>query len=151
MESYTIDAVLAHQKVALKHCNNMVRCLACIARSDYMMLLVIVVDKLVDSCEQVVTKVVNSFSTKGSGEAQTACGKAPKMQFGQYEIDTLTEQEYVSRVLAALQLKNVLDVLARMLTVAASASRASHLSALRATEQRIRGSAERLRQLEAQA
>jgi hypothetical protein len=85
MESYTIDAVLAHQKVALKHCNNMVRCLACIARSDYMMLLVIVVDKLVDSCEQVVTKVVNSFSTKGSGEAQTACGKAPKMQFGQYD------------------------------------------------------------------
>lgn len=149
MESYTLDAVLAHQKLALKHCNNMVRCLACIARSDYMMLLVIVVGKLVDSCEQVVTKLVNCFSTKVSGEAQTACEKAPKMQFGQYEIDTPTEQEYVSRVLTALQLKNVLDVLAKMLTIAASASRGSHLSALRATDQRIRGMVERLRQLEA--
>jgi hypothetical protein len=148
MESYTLDTILAHQKDAVKHCNSMVRCLACIARSDYMMLLVIVIDKLADSCTQVVAKLV-TFSTKGSGEAEAASGKGQKMHFGQYEIDTPTEKECVSRVLTALQLTNVLAVLARMLTIAASASRGSQLSALRVTEQRMRETAEKLRQLDA--
>jgi hypothetical protein len=147
MESYTLDTILAHQKDAVKHCESMVRCLACIARSDYMMLLVIVIDKLADSCRQVVTKLA-SCSTHGSGEAEPVSGKGPKTHFGQYKIDTPTEREYVSRVLTALRLRNVLAVLARMLTIAASASRGSQLSALRATEQRIRGTAEKLKQLE---
>lgn len=148
MESCGLDAILAQQKEAVKHCNSMVRCSACTARSDYMMLLVIVIDKLVDSCEKVVTKLVNS-SRMGSDKVEAACGGNQKMHFGQYEIDTPTEQQYVSRVLAALQLNNVLCLLARMLNVAASASRGSQLSALRTTEQKIRATAEKLKLLEA--
>lgn len=111
------------------------------------MLLVIVIEKLVDSCEQLVTKLANC-SRKSSGEAGTACGRVQKMHFGQYEIDTPAEQGYVTRVLTAFQLKDVLGLLASMLNIAASASRSSQLSALRLAEQRIKGVAEKLRQLE---
>ena len=160
-ETYTMDSVLAYQKEALDQCNYMVRCSTCTARSDHMMLLGVVSDKLITSYEQAITehtggarkRVVHHEGHSGtsssspslsrsssSGEAEGEGVKefARVVFFGAYKIEAATEWEYIIRVLITLQLRQVFELLTRMQHIAKQTSRGPQVSALRMREQRLK-------------
>ena len=160
-ETYTMDSVLAYQKEALDHCNHMVRCSACTARSDHMMLLGVVSDKLITSYEQAITEhtegvrkrvvhhkghsgtsssspSLSRSSSSGEVEGEGVKGFARVVFFGAYKIEAATEWEYVIRVLITLQLRQVFELLTRMQHIAKQMSREPQVSALRMREQRLK-------------
>lgn len=57
----TLDSILAYQKEALRHCIRVVHCSTCTARSDHMILLGVVSDKLITSYEHVIAGNMESF------------------------------------------------------------------------------------------
>ena len=160
-ETYTMDSVLAYQKEALDHCNHMVRCSACIARSDHMMLLGVVSDKLITSYEQAITEhtegarkrvvrherqsgtlssspSLSRSSSPGEVEGEGVKGFARVVFFGAYKIEGATEWEYIIRVLITLQLRQAFELLTRMQHIAKQTSRGPQISALRMREQRLK-------------
>ena len=162
-DAYTMDSVLAYHKEALNHCIHMVRCSACIARSDYMMLLGVVSDKLITSYEQITNKNTesaqkgvennergtgissSSSSGVGGGGGQAREGLARVVSLGYYKIDCPTEWEYVMRVLILLQVRQVFELLARMQHIAEETSRGPQVSATRMREQRLKAIAEKFK------
>ena len=151
-ETYTMDSLLAYQKEALDHCNHMVRCSVCTTRSDHMMLLGVVSDKLITSYEQAINEHTESArkrvvhheghygtsSSSGEVEGERVKGFARVVFFGAYKIEAATEWEYIIRVLITLQLRQVFELLTRMQHIAKQTSRGPQVSALRMREQRLK-------------
>ena len=164
-DAYTMDSALAYHKEALNHCIHMVRCSACTARSDYMMLLGVVSDKLITSYEQIINENTESAqkgvesNERGSGIASSSspssgvgggAGEAREklarvVSLGYYQIDGPTEWEYVMRVLILLQVRQVFDLLARMQHIAEETLRGPQVSATRMREQRLKTIAEKFK------
>lgn len=68
----TLDFSLAYQKEVLSRCSQILDCSTCIMRSGHMMLLGVVSDKLITSCEQAVT-----IHNQGSSDNTEYDHKAP--------------------------------------------------------------------------
>lgn len=166
----SIDSILAYQKKALNHCTHMVRCPACAARSDYMVLLGVVSDKLITSYEQVIARNTENllkppFSNQHHGDQNSEDGRrlgtctpfsspsdgggaalaACAVTFGCYKIEGHKEWDFVVRVLIALQLQQVASLLAHMQVIAERMSREPQLAALRMRKQRLKLATEKVR------
>lgn len=157
IESAVLDSVLASHKDALNQCNAVLRCPRCTARSENMMLLAFVCEKLALLCEKIVKRylgqpraVGNEFllerqglsgiiTPAGGGGAGVIPGYRAKVSFGDYAVDQCFEWDCIIRVLITLQIGSLGSLLARMKTTASSkASGGAQLSVLAAAEQRVR-------------
>lgn len=162
IDTHPLDSVLAYQKEALNHCSRMVGCSPCAARSDYMMLLGVVSDKLISSYEHVITKhtestrkrVDNNEDEDGTSSSSSSSFRAGTeggaeytriVSFGCYKIDGAAEWKYVSRVLITLQLRQVFGLLAQMQHIAERTARGPQVSALRIREQRLKAITEKFK------
>lgn len=146
IESTALDSGLASHKEALNHCNAMLRCAQCTTRSENMMLLAFVCEKLVTLCEKVVGKYKGQphpghdfLRRQGDGMTSKggSSGCSAAVVFGDYGVDLPLEWDCVIRVLIILQLKSLGNLLARMKMMASSTVRGAQLSVLLAAERRV--------------
>lgn len=147
IESTALDSALASHKEALNHCNAMLRCAKCTARSENMMLLAFVCEKLVTLCEKVLGNYTGQprpgdefLKRQGDGMASEGGGTGccAKVLFGEYGVDLPLEWDCLIRVLIILQLKSLGNLLARIKMMASSAVRGAQLSVLLAAKRRVR-------------
>ncbi len=114
IDSSGLDSVLAFHKEALAQCRVLLRCVACMARLEYPLLLVLVCEKLVNFCE----KMVNEHLRRRRGQVEFLAGKnssgngnlgmahhQQKLSVGKYGVDLPVEFDCILKVLMALQLK----------------------------------------------
>lgn len=141
MDSIMLDAVLASQKENLSHCNTMLGCKTCTTRSENMMLLVFVCEKMVNLSGKMVDRYQQQ--SRQSQEPQLKQQQLQQQQqqqklfFGDYKVDLPLEMDCMLKVLLMLQLKGLIALLSKMKTVASSALREMHLSMLQVTEKRM--------------
>lgn len=129
-----LDSAMAFHKEALIQCDAMLRCARCSARSEYMMLLTVVCEKLVALCEKVLHRYLEHIAQLGPGDNSSR----QRIFLGDYEIDLTHEWEYLMKVVIVFQLRNLGRLLGKMKTLASSAIRGSQLQILIATERRLR-------------
>jgi hypothetical protein len=131
-----LDSAMAYHKEALTQCNDMLHCARCSARSEYMMLLTVVCEKLVALCEKALHQYLEHIvqSPKRPGENSSR----QRIFLGDYEIDLTHEWEYLIKMLIVFQLRSLGRLLGKMKTQASSAIRGSQLQLLLATERRLR-------------
>jgi hypothetical protein len=168
-ENDHLDSILAFHKEALNQCATMVLCSNCTSRSENMMLLAIVCQKLTSLCETIVIKyqqqslapsqhVTESPSARKPGgsyfsnDNRSRSGSTTKYRshifFGDYEIDSCIEWDCMIRSLIVLQLRSLRDFLTRMKMVATSKLRGAQLKTIEAAEKRLGSVLQILRQCE---
>ena len=144
VDPQALTSILAWKKEARNHCEAMLRCTCCTARSDYMMLLAVVCDKLVTLCEKVVHRYLSSTGQRLSDQ-KSGVTSQHKLFVGDYEVDTPGEWMYIMRVLIMLQLGSMGTLLGKMKSIASTALRGTQLTVLRAMDQRVAKMGESLR------
>ena len=144
----TLDSILATQKEALGRCGSVLDCATCVARPEYILLLVLITENLTSLSELMVSKYL--------GEAQCRCGDALSghgqiaragVFVGKYEIDA-EEWSSLIRVLVGIQLRNLRTLLQRIASSLGTrcGSGASQRAKLQATWERVAKLVKRLRQ-----
>jgi hypothetical protein len=158
-ENDRLDSILAFHKEALKQCTTMLLCSHCTSRSENMMLLAIVGQKLASLCETIVIKhqqqslspsqpiTESSSSNKPGGISPGSTTKyRGQVFFGDYEVDDCFEWECLIRSLIMLQLRSLRYFLSRMKMVAFSTLTGTQLKTIEAAERRLGNVLEILRQ-----
>ena len=157
-----LDSTLANHKSALDHCISMVQCPSCSTRSDYMILLRVVSDKLITSYEQMVAENIESlrrrrpnendreYDSTASAFSQGLDG-GPKaypsrgLSFGCYTLEGPMEGSLIVSVLIAMQLKQMFALLAHLQSIAAGIPGDSQVSTMKARRQRVQIMLKRIR------
>lgn len=138
---YAADHVLSFQKRALGQCNAMLNCKNCSTISGFMMLLVVICDKMVTSFERVSTCVEQLQRPSGVQEVGRpragSIGDGQAVSLGDYEIDSLQERCCLVSVLVLLQLKRLGSVLTRLKNIAAVFNWGTHLTMLLSIDRRF--------------
>ena len=171
VNTQSIDSILSYQKKALSHCTHVIRCPACVARSDSMVLLGVLSDKLITLYEQIIARNMEDLlhrcsndqiyygnRNNGEGRRSGTCTPFPptfqreqaalvtgSLSLGCYRIEGQKERDCVVRVLIALQLRQVFSLLGHMQVIAERMWREPHVSALRVRKQRLKVITERVR------
>ncbi|KAL9123065.1 MAG: hypothetical protein Q9187_000392 [Circinaria calcarea] len=160
IDSAILDSALAYHKEALHRCNTMLRCLICTARSENMMLLAVVCEKLVAMCDRIASRFLQHtwqphvcFGSKHGIEERSSrkgdeCRR--KVFFGNYEIDQREEWEHLIRVLIFLQLKRLGSLMAKIKMVTSLELRGAQHTVLLTAERKIRDTAAKLQRTEVQ-
>lgn len=135
-----LDSAMAYHKEALSQCDGMLRCARCSGRSEYMMLLTIVCEKLVALCDKVLHRYLEHTSRRpdGNPSLRETTEARQRIFLGDYEIDLTQEWKYLMKVLIVFQLRSLGRLLGKMKTLASSAIRGSQLTLLLNTERRLR-------------
>ena len=142
----SLDGVLAFHKQASGYCETMVAWQRCTSRSEHMMLLTFICEKLVILCEKTATLFLRQLKrTRGSPNWQESTvienqiGRPSSQKYiGEYEIDVPQEWNYLIRVLVLIRLEKLGSLVARMKAIASTAKRDTQLSMLQNTERRVR-------------
>ena len=156
MSLEAIDGILSFKKRALNQCNVMLECQGCNSHSQFMMLLVVICDKMVASFErlslscrdvhQQFNAEVESKAKKGEGSAIFG-GKS--MSVGEYEVDLDEERCYLVRQLVMLQLRNLATFELRLKGIANGWSWDTHKTMLATIDKRLQDTAANVRRLDA--
>ncbi len=149
MNSNTLDSVLATHKEGLKNCNAMLQCAHCSARSENMMLLALICEKLVTLSEKLVSKYLQQAkhfqpritsskqnTSKGGRDDLVKAKPQAQISFGEYYLDPGLGWEYVIRILILLELRSLKSFMASMKD-AASAICGTQLGVLQAAQRRL--------------
>lgn len=138
VDARTTDQVLSFGKCALVECHQLLECQSCIANSSFMMLLVVICQKLALAFE----KLVNCISD----EEQRLREKRKKAipldgesvaSFGAFRLDTQEEWWSVFGTLTILQLRGLAVLLARLKVSAARWSWETQSKMLASSESQI--------------
>lgn len=118
IESSTLDSVLAFYKETLTQCKPLLHCGACTARSEHLLLFCLICEKLVDFCERIVNEYLRRprgqsdlLIENDPGEARVSMPRRQKLSIGRYEVDLPIELDFLFKVLIALQLKALEELL----------------------------------------
>ncbi|RHZ43462.1 uncharacterized protein CDV56_100614 [Aspergillus thermomutatus] len=144
----SLDSTLAWQKEARTNCLKMLRCKHCNSRSDYMMLLTVVCDKLATLSGKVIAIYLQHcnknppeatrFPTPSCSPPKSSNKNPPNGMFvGNYEIDNPSEWSSVMSVLMRIQLRSLWSLMQEAKTVAYMASLSTQLAKLQDTEHRV--------------
>ncbi|KAF2866143.1 hypothetical protein BDV95DRAFT_612012 [Massariosphaeria phaeospora] len=125
----SLDASLASNKGALSSCQRLLRCPDCTTRTETLMLLTFICEKLVKVC----SKVVNGYA-KHTEESQ---GLGHSLAVGEYEVSSGREWNCLMRALILLQLRYLSEFLADMKTIGSSALPQSQFSKLVMNEKKV--------------
>ena len=148
-----LDSTLAWQKRALAHCSTVLSCSACVARSEYILLLGLITDKLATLCESTVSLYLKEVQRRTTSRTNSDCGhhsrtsseESSTIFLGCYEIESREEWSSLIRVLIVLQLRNLRSLLGDMNKAATTRTNASHLPMVQATERRLGNLIQKLR------
>ncbi len=154
---YAVDHVLCFKKRALAQCNAMLDCRNCNALSGFMMLLVVICEKMVASFERLATSCREQQeqhqTPPGVGGWRKAEGtglaSGQSIFLGDYEVDLAEERWCLVRVLVMLQLKNLGNLLMRLKSVANPWNWETHRTILVSIDRRFRETAASLRRMDA--
>lgn len=110
-----LDSILASQKKALVRCNSVLSCSTCAARSEYILLLGLITERLATLCESTVSLYLkevqrrSSFRTSSNGKhhSRTSSEETNKVFLGRYEIESPEEWSSLIRVLIVIQIRNL--------------------------------------------
>ncbi|KAL8724113.1 MAG: hypothetical protein Q9166_008125 [cf. Caloplaca sp. 2 TL-2023] len=168
-----IDGILSFKKRALNQCNVMLECQGCNSHSQFMMLLVVICDKMVASferlslsCREVHQQMHIDPSTLGNQQSQcpiqgTTNNNTKKstegftivdgkpLFVGEYEVDLDEERCYLVRQLVMLQLRNLATFELRLKGIANGWSWDAHKTMLATIDKRLQDTAANIRRLDA--
>lgn len=142
----TGDRVLSLKKTAIDQCITMMNCPICSTTSAFVMLLIVICEKLVMSFE--------SWSSNDKGKfllVQQKCreddessrtSQSSNMMLGAYEADLESEKYSIFRALAMCQLRRLTGLLSSLMDISASKDWGTHLNLLNSFQSRVRKSAE---------
>ena len=155
MSLEAIDGILSFKKRALNQCNVMLECQGCNSHSQFMMLLVVICDKMVSSferlslsCREVHNHITEVGDIKRAGEGFTIVdGKS--LFVGEYEVDLDEERCYLVRQLVMLQLRNLATFELRLKGIANGWSWDAHKTMLATIDKRLQDTAANIRRLDA--
>lgn len=155
--SLSIESMLAYQKEARTRCATILQCGCCTTHSSNLMLLAVVCEKLVSLCDKVVSQYgqhaqqsqlrLNPSQDSNAETTKKSMDERKRMFFGNYEISSTEEWEYMMRVLILLQLKSLGSLLSNIKRLASSKTRATQHSLLVTSERRCADVAAKLQQL----
>lgn len=154
MSYEAIDGILSFKKRALNQCNVMLECQSCNSHSQFMMLLVVICDKMVASFERL------SLSCREVHQQFTEVGDMKKAEgfsivdgkslfVGEYEVDLDEERCYLVRQLVMLQLRNLATFELRLKGIANGWSWDAHKTMLATIDKRLQDTAANIRRLDA--
>ncbi|KAL8955858.1 MAG: hypothetical protein Q9193_006436 [Seirophora villosa] len=149
-----IDGILSFKKRALNQCNVMLECQGCNSHSQFMMLLVVICDKMVASferlsltCREVHQQITEVGDTKKAEGFTIVDGKS--LFVGEYEVDLDEERCYLVRQLVMLQLRNLATFELRLKGIANGWSWDAHKTMLATIDKRLQDTAANIRRLDA--
>ncbi len=153
-----LDSILASQKKAFTRCNSVLSCSTCVARSEYILLLGLITERLATLLEVTVTLYLKEVqrrsdfgaSPHGKHFSRTSSDESNKVFLGRYEIESLEEWSSLIRVLVVLQLRSLWTLLGGMKKAAAAGRNVTQLPMVHATERRVGILIRKLSQPEAQ-
>ena len=155
-----LDSVLAFHKGALAQCKILLRCVACMARSEYSLLLVLVCEKLVNFCEKMVNEHLRrprgqvEFLAENNSSGDGSVGSAhhpQKLSVGKYGVDLPVEFDCILKVLIALQLKALEGLLIDVRKMVSLSLHGARMSKFLSNEQKLKALAEKLQRPEDRA
>ncbi|KAL8699898.1 MAG: hypothetical protein Q9201_005741 [Fulgogasparrea decipioides] len=153
MSLEAIDGILSFKKRALNQCNVMLECQGCNSHSQFMMLLVVICDKMVASfermslsCREVHQQITKMGDVKKAEGLSTGDGKS--FFVGEYELDLDEERCYLVRQLIMLQLRNLATFELRLKGIANGWSWDAHKTMLTTIDKRLQDTAANIRRLE---
>ncbi|KAI4217468.1 MAG: hypothetical protein LQ351_000063 [Letrouitia transgressa] len=154
MSLEAIDGILSFKKRALAQCNVMLECQGCNSHSQFMMLLVVICDKMVASferlsisCREVHNTITEVGDIKRAEGFTIVDGKS--LFVGEYEVDLDEERCYLVRQLVMLQLKNLATFELRLKGIANGWSWDAHKTMLATIDKRLQDTANNIRRLDA--
>lgn len=154
MSLEAIDGILSFKKRALAQCNVMLECQGCNSHSQFMMLLVVICDKMVASferlsisCREVHNTITEVGDIKCAEGFTIVDGKS--LFVGEYEVDLDEERCYLVRQLVMLQLKNLATFELRLKGIANGWSWDAHKTMLATIDKRLQDTANNIRRLDA--
>ncbi|KAL8661266.1 MAG: hypothetical protein Q9202_005750 [Teloschistes flavicans] len=154
MSYEAIDGILSFKKRALNQCNVMLECQGCNSHSQFMMLLVVICDKMVASferlslsCREVHQQIAEVGDMKKAEGFTIVDGKS--LFVGEYEVDLDEERCYLVRQLVMLQLRNLATFELRLKGIANGWSWDAHKTMLATIDKRLQDTAANIRRLDA--
>ncbi|KAL8950138.1 MAG: hypothetical protein Q9222_003815 [Ikaeria aurantiellina] len=154
MSLEAIDGILSFKKRALNQCNVMLECQGCNSHSQFMMLLVVICDKMVASferlslsCREVHQQIHEIGDIKKTEGFTIVDGKS--LFVGEYEVDLDEERCYLVRQLVMLQLRNLATFELRLKGIANGWSWDAHKTMLATIDKRLQDTAANIRRLDA--
>lgn len=150
MSVRNVDRLLGFQKSALIQCNAMLDCQRCNATSSFMMLLVIISQRMMISFEgllQILEECFPRLSDNDEPCQQAECTKKRLVFLGEFEIDKREEWACLIGGLIMLQLKSLATFLERLNGFASGRKWDTHRVMLNDIERQMNTSASKLRHL----
>ena len=149
-----LDCMLAWQKKALARCNLVLSCSTCVARSEYILLLGLIAERLATLCESTVSSYLKEVQRRCSHGSRldaklgsrTSSEEPNNVFLGRYEVESPEEWSSLMRVLIVLQLQSVRDLLIGMKKVASAGTNKTQLPMVQATERRVGSLIHKLRE-----
>ena len=140
-----LDSILAWQKRALAHCSTVLRCSACGSRSEYILLLGLITERLATLCESTASLYLKELRCRsslrkisnGRHHSRTLSEESSTVFFGRYEIESTEEWSSLIRVLIILQLRSLRSLLGNLKIAATAGTNATQLPMMQATERRV--------------
>lgn len=145
-----VDSLMGFQKHAFTQCNVMLDCQSCNAASSFMMLLVVISQRLMSSFEGLLQALDGSFARHSDNDGpsqQGECGKKRLGHLGDFDIDRGEEWACLIGGLIMLQLKSLAAFLERLNGFAAGHKWDTHRAMLHDVERQMRTTASRLRHI----
>lgn len=140
-----LDSILAWQKRALSHCSTVLSCSACVARSEHILLLAFITERLATLCESTVSLYLKELQRRSSANGRRHSEESGTVFLGCYEIESKEEWSSLIRVLIVLQLRSLRSLLGDMSNAARAGTNAAQLPMVQATERRVDDLIQRLR------
>lgn len=140
----SLDAALLSHKETLGFLQQILRCAQYMTRPENMMMLNLILEKVIDLCEEIVELYLNLMNPKAATTEKpwvanvsgTDMLERQDIYFGDYQMDAV-EWESLVRVLIILQLRGLEESVARMQKVPFLTQRETQMSKLLVSETRL--------------
>ena len=152
----TLDLTLGSQKEALARCDSVLRCSMCVARSEYILLVGLITERLVVVYESIISSYLKEIqrrseslpSSSGEDRSRSSPGEPNKVYLGRYKIESIEEWSGLFKVIIIRQLRNLCNLLEDMKRAAAVENSPTQLPMVRITERKVRDMIYKLHQQE---
>ena len=153
VDTAALDSILVSQKEALGRCNSVLNCPSCFLRSEYILLLGMVTERLASLCESTVAKYLDDVNDGTPFRKINARGNPMddvKVSLGGYEIETQDERVGMVRLLIVMQLQSLRTFIEGVANAVASRKEGkSQVVKVQAAEQRLAKLIQKIRQSKA--
>ena len=112
-EHLTLDDLLSSQKQATRQCLPLLRCAPCVARSENMALMSMVLERLAQLCANNAKSYTESVKIPAINTRNQENKHQPRIFFGDYEVDNHVEWRKIVEVLLGSQVDALRLILSR--------------------------------------